>query len=50
MKIIINRILNLDGTWQSYKISSPNAYTKPTWKELGKQFNTLNDIIDFYKL
>ena len=49
-KVIINRILNLDGNWQGYKLTPPNAYTKETWAEPGKQFNSLNEIIDFYKL
>ena len=49
-KVIIDRILNLDGTWQGYRLTSPNAYAKETWAEPGKQFNSLNEIIDFYKL
>jgi len=49
-KVIINRVLNLDGNWQGYKLSSINAYEKATWPEPGKQFNSLNEIIDFYKL
>ena len=50
MKVIINRILNLDGTWQGYKLSPCNAYTKITWPTPGKQFDSLNKIIDFYQL
>ena len=49
-KVIIDRILNLDGTWQGYRLTSPNAYVKETWAEPSKQFNSLNEIIDFYKL
>jgi hypothetical protein len=49
-KVIINRILNLDGSWKGYKLSSVNAYGKENWAEPGKQFNSLNEIIDFYKL
>jgi hypothetical protein len=50
MKVLINRILNLDGTWQGYKLISPNAHTKPTWFDPGKQFSSLNEIIEFYQL
>jgi len=50
MKVLIIRILNLDGTWQGYRLTPPNAYAKETWAEPGKQFNSLNEIIDFYKL
>ena len=50
MKVLIIRILNLDGTWQGYKLSPVNAYTKTTWAEPGKQFNSLNKIINFYNL
>lgn len=50
MKVIINKILNLDGTWQGYKLSHVNGHSKPTWNEPGKQFNSLNEIIDFYNL
>jgi hypothetical protein len=49
-KVIIDRILNLDGTWQGYRLTPPNAYAKETWAEPSKQFNSLNEIIDFYKL
>lgn len=50
MKVLISRILNLDGTWQGYKLTSINAHTKPTWSNPGKQFLSLNEIIEFYKL
>jgi hypothetical protein len=50
MKVLINRILNLDGTWQGYKLTPPNAYAKPTWSNPGKQFISLNEIIEFYQL
>lgn len=50
MKIIINRVLNLDGTWQGYKLSPTTAYGKPTWNKPGKQFQSLNEIIEFYQL
>lgn len=49
-KVIINRILNLDGSWQGYKLSPVNSYGKENWAEPGKQFSSLNEIIDFYKL
>jgi len=49
-KVLIIRILNLDGTWQGYKLSSVNAYQKENWVEAGKTFNQLNKIIDFYNL
>jgi hypothetical protein len=50
MKVLINRVLNLDGTWQGYKLTPPTAYSKQTWPNAGKQFNSLNEIIDFYQL
>ena len=50
MKVLINRILNLDGTWQGYKLTPPNAYAKQTWSDPGKQFSSLNEIIKFYQL
>ena len=50
MKVIINRILNLDGSWQGYKLSPTNAYGNSTWVEPGKQFSSLNEIIAFYQL
>lgn len=49
-KTLIVRILNLNGTWQGYKLITPHAYDKATWPEPGKQFDTLNEIIEFYKL
>ena len=49
-KTIINRVLNLNGSWQGYKLSPANAYTKPTWPNPGKQFASLNEIIEFYQL
>jgi hypothetical protein len=50
MKVLIIRILNLDGTWQGYRLTPHNAYAKEKWPDVGKQFNSLNEIIDFYKL
>lgn len=50
MKVLISRILNLDGTWQGYKLTSPNAYAKITWSDSGKTFTSLNEIIEFYQL
>jgi len=50
MKVLISRILNLDGTWQGYKLSPSHAYAKPTWSDPGKQFISLNEIIEFYQL
>jgi len=49
-KAIIDRVLNLDGTWQEYKLSACNAYSKPTWSNPGKKFTSLNEIIEFYQL
>lgn len=49
-KVIIQRILNLDGTWQGYKLSPSHAYAKYNWPEPGKQFNSLSEIITFYNL
>ena len=50
MKVLIQRILNLNGSWQGYRLCPNNAYGEPTWSEPGKQFSFLNDIIDFYQL
>jgi len=50
MKVLIIRILNFDGTWQGYRLTPPNAYAKEKWPDAGRQFNSLNEIIDFYKL
>ena len=50
MKVLINKILNLDGTWQGYRLTIPMAYAKATWPEPGKQFSSLNEIVEFYKL
>jgi len=49
-KIIINRILNLDGTWQGYKLTPSHAYANHTWSDPGKQFASLNEIVEFYQL
>jgi hypothetical protein len=49
-KVIINKILNLDGTWQGYKLTPANPYIKPTWPDPGKQFQSLNKIIKYYQL
>ena len=50
MKVLITKILNLDGTWQGYRLTIPMAYAKATWPEPGKQFSSLNKIVEFYKL
>ena len=50
MKVLITKILNLDGTWQGYRLTIPMAYAKATWPEPGKQFSSLNEIVEFYKL
>jgi hypothetical protein len=50
MKVLINRVLNSDGTWQGYKLSPPHAYAESSWPEPGKQFTLLNEIIEFYQL
>jgi len=49
-KVLIKRILNLDGTWQGYRLSPTHAYAKYNWREPGKQFNSLEEIILFYNL
>jgi hypothetical protein len=50
MKVLINRILNLDGTWQGYKLTPTHAYATPTWSNPGMQFTSLNEVIEFYQL
>ena len=50
MKVLINRILNLDGMWQGYKLTPPHAYSKSTWPDSGKQFASLDEVVRFYKL
>ena len=50
MKVIISRILNLDGTWQGYKLTPPHAYSECKWPDPDKQFDSLNEIIEFYQL
>jgi hypothetical protein len=50
MKVLIIKILNLNGTWQGYQLSPTTAYGKCNWAEPGKQFKLLNEIIDFYNL
>jgi hypothetical protein len=50
MNVLISKILNLDGTWQGYKLQPSHAYAKSTWNEPGKQFNSLSEIVEFYKL
>ena len=50
MKVLINRVFNLDGTWQGYKLYPTTAHSEPTWIEPGRQFQTLSEIIDFYQL
>ena len=49
-RVIINRILNLDGTWQDYKLTPSHAHAKTTWPNPGKQFTSLDEIVEFYKL
>ena len=49
-KVLIVRILKLDGAWQGYKLTPQHAHAKATWPEPGKQFDTLNEITEFYKL
>jgi hypothetical protein len=49
-KVLIVRILKLDGTWQGYKLTPQHTHAKATWPEPGKQFDTLNEITEFYKL
>jgi hypothetical protein len=49
-KVIINRRLNLDGTWQEYTISPPNAYGKISNENADKTFSSLNEIIKFFNL
>lgn len=50
MKVLVNRILNLDGTWQGYKLTPLHAWAKPTWSDPGKQFISLGEIVEFYQL
>jgi hypothetical protein len=50
MKVLINRILNLDGTWQGYKLTPPHAYAESTWSDPDKQFTSLSKIVEFYQL
>jgi hypothetical protein len=50
MKVEISRILNLDGTWQGYRLSPWTAYGKPTWPNPGQLFSSLNELINFYQL
>jgi len=50
MKVLVNRILNLDGTWQGYKLTPPHAYAESTWSDPGKQFTSLSKIVEFYQL
>jgi len=50
MKVRINRVLNLDGTWQGYKLTPSHAYARVTWSNPGKQFILINEIIEFYQL
>jgi hypothetical protein len=49
-KVIINRILNLDGTWQGYKLTPSHAHAEATWPDPGKQFALLDEVVEFYKL
>ena len=50
MKVLINRILNLDGTWQGYKLTLHNAHSTPTWSNPGTKFISLDEIVKFYQL
>jgi hypothetical protein len=51
MRVLIHKILNLDGTWQGYKLDiHGNVCYKATWPEQGKQFSSLNEVVKFYKL
>ena len=50
MKVEISRILNLDGTWQGYRLSPWTAYGKPTWSNPERLFDSLNELIEFYQL
>lgn len=50
MKVLINRILNLDGTWQGYKLTPPNAHSTLTWSNPGTKFILLDEIVKFYQL
>ena len=49
-KVTIIRVLNLDGTWQGYRLTPINAYGTETWKNPGKKFKTLEEIIAYYNL
>jgi len=52
MKVLISRVLNLDGTWQKYRLYPFNAHSKSTWHKPNEpfEFSSLNEIIDFYNL
>ena len=50
IKVIISKILNLDGTWQGYKLIPSHAYANHIWPDPGKQFASLNEIVEFYQL
>ncbi len=50
MKVEISRILNLDGTWQDYRLHPWTGHSKPTWSNPEKSFDSLNKLIEFYQL
>jgi len=50
MRVLIQRILNNDETWQGYKLNPTTAYGKRVWDNPGKQFQLLDEIINFYQL
>lgn len=49
-KVIINRRLNLDGTWQEYVISPNHAYAKIPKKYPYKTFASVSEVINHYNL
>ena len=50
IKVIIDRRLNLDGTWQEYRITPPTAYGEILHKNPNYTSPILDGIIDFYNL
>ena len=50
MNVLVTRTLNLDGTWQGYKLTPTHAHAAPTWSNPGMQFTSLNEVIEFYQL
>jgi|TARA_R110000744_G_scaffold370332_1_gene480881 hypothetical protein len=49
-RVIINRRLNLDGTWQEYVISPSHTYAKLPTKYVYKTFSSVSEVINYYKL